>query len=63
MTKRKALLPIPPESVRCPFCDAGPGKHCKTSGGHKLRNAPGVRLSLIHVARIEKAATLDAMIP
>jgi hypothetical protein len=60
MTKTNTVFPVPPKSLRCPFCEAGRGKACKTSGGRNLRNAIGVRVSLVHVARILKAASLDA---
>ena len=51
---------MPPKSLRCPFCGAGRGKACKTGAGRNLRNALGVRVSLVHVARITKAAILAA---
>jgi hypothetical protein len=40
-------LPVSPESVRCPFCGAKPGKDCATNSGFP---------SLVHVARIKAAA-------
>jgi len=59
MAKTTGVVPISPTRLRCPFCAALPGKRCKTSGGHNLRNALGIRVALIHVARIKKAAGLD----
>jgi hypothetical protein len=41
------MLPVRPESVRCPFCGANPGKDCTTNSGLP---------SLVHVARITAAA-------
>ena len=32
-------------------CGAGRGKTCKISSGRNLRNAIGIRVALIHVAR------------
>jgi len=51
-------IPVVPESLRCPFCSAGPNQPCKIRRGHNLRRL-GVRSRLIHVARIEEAARLD----
>jgi len=39
-------LTVSPESLRCPFCGAEPGKDCATSSGG---------FSVIHVARIKAA--------
>ena len=41
------ILPASPESVRCPFCGAKPGKECTTNSGLS---------SLVHVARIKAVA-------
>ena len=38
------MLPVSPESLRCPLCGAEPGKDCATSSGG---------FSVIHVARIK----------
>ena len=56
MAKNGTVLAIPPSSIKCPFCGAGRGKPCKTKAGGKLRNALGIRVALIHVARVTKAA-------
>jgi len=63
MPKSTAVVPIPPKGLKCPFCGAGRGKACKTRGGSKLRNALGIRVTLIHVARVAKAARMDAELP
>lgn len=60
-TIRRSMIPailVVPESLRCPFCSAGPSKPCKTRTGNNLRRL-GLRARLIHVARIEEAARLD----
>jgi hypothetical protein len=57
-TIRRSMIPVVPESLRCPFCLAGPNKPCKTRRGHNVRRL-GVRARLIHVARIEEAARVD----
>lgn len=63
MTKRSksrvSITPIVPATLRCPFCSAAPNRACKTSGGRRLRNVLGVRISLVHVARIELAVKMD----
>jgi hypothetical protein len=46
------ILPKSPVQLSCPFCKAKPGKDCATSEGG---------FSLLHVARIKKAATLAAL--
>jgi len=64
MPKSKVrIIPISPLTLRCPRCGAKPNKHCKTSGGKILRYALGIRARLIHVARIKKAARMDAAEP
>ena len=32
----------------------------QASSGRNLRNVPGLRVSLVHIVRIKKAATLDS---
>jgi hypothetical protein len=44
------ILPVSPESVRCPFCGAKSGRDCVTNSGG---------FSLVHVARIKAAAAMD----
>ena len=60
MAKQTEVVPISPKTVQCPLCRAPAGKPCKTSGARNLRNALGVHVALLHVARIKKAAKLDA---
>jgi hypothetical protein len=57
MPKKNAV--ISPIRLRCPLCNAASGKACRTSSGRNLRNVLGLRVSLMHVARIKKAAKLD----
>jgi hypothetical protein len=45
-------LPISPLSLRCPFCQAEPEHDCVKGNG---------RFSVVHVARIKKAAALDSL--
>jgi hypothetical protein len=56
---RLSTIPTVPKTIRCPFCSAAPNVACKTTGGRKLRNALGIRVAVIHVARIQKAAEAD----
>lgn len=59
MANKIVPIAVAPKSLRCPLCDARPGKPCKTSGGKNLRNVVGLRVALMHVARIEKAAQMQ----
>jgi hypothetical protein len=44
-------LPVSPMILRCAFCDAEPGEDCET--------VAGVRLGVVHVARLKAAAKMD----
>ncbi|HEX3352623.1 MAG TPA: hypothetical protein VHS34_07355 [Terriglobales bacterium] len=59
MAKKIVPIRVSPRSLRCPFCDARPGKHCETNNGNNLRNIVGTRIALMHVARIKKAAEME----
>jgi hypothetical protein len=50
--KLPRTLPISPLSLRCPFCQAEPEQDCASIEG---------RYSVVHVARIKKAATLVSL--
>jgi nitrate reductase beta subunit len=52
-------LPVTPENLVCPFCRAGAGKPCVTSGGQGLRT-DSLGVVLVHVARIKRAAQANA---
>jgi hypothetical protein len=43
MSKRKSpeSLPINPLTLKCPFCEVGPGQDCATSSGGFSRGARG----------------------
>jgi hypothetical protein len=47
------VLPVSPESLRCPFCGAEPGHDCATSSGG---------FSILHVARIKVADAINRAI-
>ena len=49
---RTDILPMSPLSLRCPFCDTEPGRDCSTTSGG---------FSVVHVMRVKKAATMDAL--
>jgi hypothetical protein len=46
------LLPVSPLTILCPYCATRPGRVCAT--------AAGVKLEIVHVARIKAAAAMDA---
>jgi len=48
-------LPVTPTNLVRPFCKAGAGKPCITSGGKGLRT-DSLGAVLVHVARIKRAA-------
>ena len=52
-------LPITPTNLECPFCGAGVGEPCITSGGKGLRD-DSLGAILVHVARIKHAAEANA---
>jgi hypothetical protein len=45
-------LPVSPLTILCPYCAAKPGRVCATAVGGKLE--------IVHVARLEAAAAMDA---
>lgn len=55
MSTTVTKLPVTPTDVECPFCRAGVGKPCITSGGKDLHN-DSLGAVLVHVARIKRAA-------
>ena len=54
-----AMLPVSPTDLECPFCRAGAGQPCITSGGRWLRN-DSLGAALVHVARIKEASHANA---
>jgi hypothetical protein len=44
------VLPVDPMSLWCPFCKSEPGKDCTTTSG----------FAVVHLARVEAAAAMDA---
>lgn len=52
-------LPVTPTNLVCPFCRAGAGKPCITSGGKGFRT-DSLGAVLVHVARIKRAAQANA---
>jgi len=53
MAKPRAMeLPIGPMSLICPLCEATPNQPCAT--------AQGAELEIVHVARVQAAAKMDA---
>jgi hypothetical protein len=59
MSTTTIRLPVTPTNVKCPFCKAGAGKPCTTSGGKDLGNDL-LGVAFVHVARIKLAAEANA---
>ena len=51
-TKLEIVLPISPINLACPLCHAKPKKSCSTPSG--------IKLEVVHIARIKAAAKANA---